>query len=336
MSGENEGYVPPEHIENPEQQDSFDTNKTQEGSFEISSKGNVDISYDSPLEIEVTISKEPNEIGEGMSINSIEIDSEGERLHEAIQKAQGLKEIPLEDRPRKVMELVREYINYAYPEDVEELRKTDSNKADFIEANLGVESLNSLVKLSQVFENGYGVCRHLSVAALVLGKEAGLEGMYATSPIEAFGVKNILHPETKEKLFKLTELDRRTGQHAWVEFKVGEDWISVDPSTQIVADNQQELEVFQQAEYVADFRRAVTVSNLPENLHVRNEGFAFGPGDRDSNGKLLIEPKTFISLKESIPGEPFSGSLRFTVTQGEDETFANRIEIATVIASQAS
>lgn len=187
MSGKTEGFVPPEFLESSEQPGDFNIERTPDGSLTISSKGGVVVSYDRPLEVEVTIGKEPNEIKEGVSINSIEIDSEGEKLQEAIQKAQDLREIPLEDRPRKVMELVREYVKYAYPEDVEGLRQSDPNKANFVESNLGVDSLNALVKLSQVFDSGYGVCRHLSVATLTLGKEAGLEGIYATSPLECAG-----------------------------------------------------------------------------------------------------------------------------------------------------
>ena len=267
-----------------------------------------------------------------MSINSIEIDSEGEKLQEAIQRAQDLRQVPFEDKPRKVMELVREYVNYAYPEDVERLREVDPDKADFVEANLGVESFNSPVKLSQVFDNGFGVCRHLSVATLVLGKEAGLEGVYSTSPLETFGVKNILHPETREKLFKLTGLDKRTGMHAWVEFQVGENWVPVDPSTQLVGDNQQELEIFRQTEYVVDHRRSITTQNLPKNLETNMEGFGFGPGEKTSLGKLIIMPKTSPKIRtgEEIKSGPFTGRLSFVVVPSEDQISANQMKIVSV------
>ena len=65
MSSETEGFVPPEYVENPEQPSGFNVERNPEGNFEVSSKSDVYVSEEKPVEIDVSIIKEPNEIRQG-------------------------------------------------------------------------------------------------------------------------------------------------------------------------------------------------------------------------------------------------------------------------------
>lgn len=271
--------------------------KNNAGILEIASP-KVDLDSErEPLRFAVTLAKTPTPIEFGSTIENIKIDRESPKLQDMLGQAQALKNIPAREKPRRLLELLRSNVHFAYTDVLDEVAKINSDLAQWVSENTGINSSSARpISLSEVVDKGYGVCRHLSVAILVLAKEAGLEGAYLTyapgfGPMsEKYLAKNVIRKDNNEPLFKMSGVGQGIGGHAWVELKTGEDeWIPVDPSTQLVGDTPEGFETFRDANYRALVSQSLDVEGFPGPVnHQGTQDLWFLPGEAQHTGVLEV------------------------------------------------
>jgi hypothetical protein len=268
--------------------------KREEGVVTVSSPHIELESAKSPLRFAVTLEKVPTAIEDGTEIEGMTVDRESLKLQEMLRQAQELRNIPEGERPRRLLELLRSNVHFAYDDMVEELGKTNPSLAEWVARNTGIRSSSTVpLTLSEVVDSGYGVCRHLSVAMLALAKEAGMEGAFLTngpSFTDRGPIKNVVRKDNGEPLFKMSKIGDPVGGHAWIELKTAEgEWIPVDPSAQLVGDTPEGLETFRDANYRASVGSTLELQGLPS--HVGHNGLRdleFLPGEAVHTGTLEI------------------------------------------------
>lgn len=274
--------------------------RNENGLFEVSSPF-VDLSSEEePLKFAVTLEKVPTLVEDGIELYGITIDRDSPKLKEMLKQAEALKGLPEKEKPRRILELLRSNIHFAYNDVLEKVAKTDPELAKWVAENTGINSSSAKpVTLSEIVDKGYGVCRHLSVAMLVLAKEAGMEGALLT---QSSGIlhktdlkylaRNIIRQDNNEPLFKLIEVGKTIENvgHAWVELRTsGGEWISVDPSTQLVGDTQEGLDTFKEANYRASVGSSMEMDQFPKNVnHNGNQDLWFLPGEQRHTGILEV------------------------------------------------
>jgi len=289
---------------------------------------NLELDAQNPTspEIGIVVEKQPIELVEGKSYGqySVSIDKETERMQSITAEAEGFLELPENERPAKVLELLRSRMHYAYNDVIEKLSETDPDLAKWVAENTGLNRASgSNVPLSEIVEKGYGVCNHLSVVYLWLAQKAGLEGVILSS--DRGVIKNIERSDTKQKLFQSAEIGEPVSAHSWVEIKTSdEEWIPVDPSTQLVGDSKEGLEMFREANYMAYVNPSLDVNAEPrDQLDVRGTSMLFAPAESTASGKLSLE---LSSLKPTIRfrGEnlpptniPYSGEAKLSIDTSE-------------------
>lgn len=295
---------------------------------------NLHLTAENPTseEISIVLKKTPLRVEEGKSYggNAVLIDTETKLMQELTTKAEEIKKLPEIQRPRALLALLGQYVKYAYNQTVEELANSNPSLAKWVAENTGLNSSVYGVPLSQLFEKGYGICRHLSVAYLWLAQKAGIEGVLMRAN---HGVlKNIQRPDTGGKLFQTVELNQPGPNHAWVELRASDGkWIPVDPSTRLVGDTDEGLSMFRQANYMADATAGLNVTIEPKELSgAISSGAIFGPGEENSTeGKhaLLLRSTQPISsiTRGKIPGtnEPYSGKGVFGVESAPENGYMN-------------
>jgi hypothetical protein len=276
-----------------------------------------------PLEIPMEIEKLPTTVEVGTVLHMIKIDN-SPRYQQMLEEAKALREIPERERPRKLVELLRSQIQYAYPAKIKELEETDPALAERINRIIDIrtEGVADPLPLSEVVESGYGVCRHLAVAMLPLAQAAGLQGALCAS--NAGRIKNIIRKDNGQQLFKLYNIESTTDPHVWVELRTSDgEWIPVDPATQLVGDNSDSLATFQDANY-----RALTgyldIKGLPAHVSwlYQDPSLEFLPGEKTHNGTLKVNAKETFAIKQSPTGElvsqvaetNYKGPLSFTIS----------------------
>lgn len=197
--------------------------KQVEGVFEVSSPHVELASKEQPLDFQVTLEKQPTKITNGTVIENITVDRENPAIQPMLEQARQLKDIPERERPRKIMELLRSNVQFAYNEVVDELAKTKPELAEWVARNTGINSSSATpLRLSEFVDAGHGVCRHLSVAMLVLADEAGMQGAYQTTAPHReakYTAHNVVRRDNGEPLFKMSKVDDPIGGHAWVEIR---------------------------------------------------------------------------------------------------------------------
>lgn len=280
---------------NPETGKPEFTIRKVDGAIEVSTP-HVDLASErEPLRFAVTIAKVPTKIEDGVRLEGTTVDRESPKLQEMIRQAAELKDIPDRDKPRKIMEILRTNVHFAYNDVVDELAKTNQDLAKWVSENTGVNSSSAReLTLSQVVDSGYGVCRHLSVGMLVLAKEAGMEGALLTNGPGARGdlgpVRNVVRKDNGQPLFKMGSVGDPIGGHAWVELKTSEgEWIPVDPSTQLVGDTPEGMDTFREANYRAAVGFSLEVSGYPPNVrHTGVRNLEPLPGEAIHTGVLEV------------------------------------------------
>lgn len=264
-------------------------------------------------EISVVVKKHPAQLIEGESYgqDSVLIDAESEKMKELTLKAEELKTIDENQRPRAVLELLRKNIRYAYSDVLELIKQSNPELAAWVASNTGLDSsIGNRVPLSELIDKGYGICRHLSVAYLWLAQKAGLEGTILGGP-----AKNIQRTDTGQKLFNSFELGQSIPGHEWVEIKTKDNkWIPVDPSTNLMGDTPEGLAMFQQANYLAQTGgKGLEVGSETNELTVSGQAPYFKPAEPLSEiGKfslLLRSTKPTLGVHVSRPATntPYSG-----------------------------
>lgn len=240
-------------------------------------------------------------------------------------QAEAIKELPEEERPAALLHLLRDSVHYAYNDVLAKVAETDPDLAEWVAKNTGLDShQTSNVPLSELFGKGYGVCRHLSVAYLYLAQKAGLEGCLMNC--EQGIIKNIERSDSKEKLFKSAEIGGPVSAHTWAEVKLSDGrWVPVDPSTKLVGDSPENLEMFRQANYMA-IGYGLDAEGDPSELSAEGKGFIFKPGESQSESSYHLYLKsTRPTLRFSRSGggsapptnTPFSGEAKMKLKTGD-------------------
>lgn len=265
----------------------------------------VDLPEGQGINFEVTLEKLPTPAEDGTKIGCVTVDRESPKLQTMLTKAQNLKTVPEQERPRKIMELVRSGINYAYNDVLGELEKQDPELASWVAKNIGLNSGFPLITLSKVVDSGHGICQHLSAAIVVLAKEAGMEAAFITNS----GLKNVMRKDNGKPIFKMGLADEiiHTG-HAWAELKTSEGkWIPVDPSAQLVGDTADGLATFQEAGYNGNIAMAIEFEGFPRGVSNGNlQDLNFRPGEGAHTGILEIKSMKKVKpivLRQNSTGE---------------------------------
>lgn len=278
------------------------TNKN--GVIEVSSPSVNLASEREPLRFAVTLEKAPTPIDIGTVIENITIDNEGPKLQEMMMQVQALRDIPERERPRKILQILRSNVHYAYNDVLEDVAQTDPELARWVAENTGVRSSSAKpLTLSEVVDKGYGVCRHLSVGMLALAKEAGMEGAYLThQPLisvkrdaeEKYIMKNVTRKDNNQPLFKGDKVgDPVYEGHAWVELRTSQgEWIPVDPSTQLVGDTPEGMQTFKDANYIAAVGASLDIEGFPSPTgHLGNQDLWFTPAEQIHTGILEVNSR---------------------------------------------
>ncbi len=256
------------------------------------------ISKDKPLRLWFTLEKAPTEFKEGDVIaGSVRVDIDvhdpkkwggySKRVQKVLKDARELNSIDEKLRPRSILGMLSSN-NIGWHDD-----KNDN-----------------IVNLSDIIDRGYGVCRHLSAVTLVLAKVAGMEGALMTNfgkeLFDETAAINIVKPDGK-KLFIAEPLGEIKGRHAWVELKVGKDWVPIDPTTRVVGDSKVDEKIFVDARY----RSVVTYLyqlGLPPGLQVRVPLIP--------KGNMYFEPKEKAHtgiIEIWAPSSTYEGPLNFRI-----------------------
>lgn len=113
-------------------------------------------------------------------------------------------ELENNEKPRKVMEVMLEYVQYAFADKIKNETQETQNIAKSYSCNF-----------SDLVEAGFGVCRHLSPLYVWLIQQVGLSAIVQNNGGGVEDMKNVLRNEKNGKkgdpLFKLTPV----GGHAW-------------------------------------------------------------------------------------------------------------------------
>lgn len=251
-----------------------------------------------PLRFAVTLEKVPTQINDGVEVESITIDRKSPKLQGLYQQAQALRSIPERERPRQLLGLLRSNVHFAYTDVLDEVAKTNPKLAQWVAENTGISSSSSRPQsLSEVVDKGYGVCRHLSVAMLALAKEAGMEGAYLTygpTPDPQYLMENVLKDDSQPLFKMMSPGDKYYGGHAWVELKTSDgEWIPVDPSTQIVGDTLQGMELFRKANYRALVSQSLDIGGFPPGPvnDLGAQDLFFLPGEATHTGIVEVNSR---------------------------------------------
>src|SRR5579872_4281337 len=213
-----------------------------------------------PLRIGLTLKKQIT------SVPEIELaPDELPGLVQLVSEARAIREFPERERPRRLMELLRSKVTYSYATTLAELAETQPELVNRVQANNRSIPAINIGLLREAVRLGYANCSPLTIGLLILGKEAGLEGAFlgnapgagkrkAGMAEDPNPIVNIIRPDTHEGLFKS---DSNYGvsipaAHAWAEFRMSDGkWIPVDPSTQLVGDTPEGLQILRDAHYQA-------------------------------------------------------------------------------------
>lgn len=221
--------------------------------------------------IRITVEKTPITTVIGERYADVYFDgTENDTTRYLAGQATALQTLPEEQRPRRVLELLRGSVQYAYPGVVKELQASDPELGAWVAANVSTNRQGAPpVKLSDVLQSGYGVCSHLAPAYLWLAEKAGLEGGIFTSDTGV--ITNVLNPETGQPLFKSTDVGQPAEAHAWAEIRLSNgQWIPVDPSTGIIGDDQPGRNTFAAAGYKSYANAQLDIStSVPKELEVK-------------------------------------------------------------------
>jgi hypothetical protein len=300
--------------------------KPIEGGFEISIP-NVDLDSEQSgkaLVFEIELEKQPCHYQEGETIGpgsqSLIIDlntNPTEKSEAMLQAAKEIGELPAEQRPRMIVDLIRSQVQYAYKAVIEQLKEDDPELAKWVEENSGIGSGWKSQKASDIVKTGYGVCKHLAGLAVILGQEAGLDASYEFNPAFSpeLNFKNINRPDNGQPLFKSFPVGKSfNAAHAWVSYYVDGRWISADPSTMLVADNEVESSIFKEANYRVPAGLALNFEGLPTHVVRSFKSASFRPGESNLIGDFSINADRTLQIGDPDMPNAYTGPLKFTVT----------------------
>ncbi len=265
---------------------SIEISYTEENGSVVFHNLNLNVEVLSSPEVEVTVEKQPTEIVEGRHYlnNIVKIDKETKKMKSLSGAAEKLLEIPEAERLEKVLEILRNNVNYPYEDDIKKLAEKNPKLAQWITDNV---KSNKTVSISEIFEKGYGQCGHLTVAYLWLAQKAGLKGTILTCPKGV--IKNIVRTDTGKSLFK----SEGGPAHAWVEVQISDGrWIPVDPSVKLIGDSRERLDMFKEANYKTFCEGLGENWEPKETVQSKNTPVVFYPAEPTASGSFHLELKT--------------------------------------------
>lgn len=272
-------------------------------------------------EVRVAIEKQPTKIVEGETYCNcaVLVDAESESMRSLAIQAEALKELPEAQRPAEVLKLLRENVHYAYNDVIDAIAQINPDLATWVAKNTGVDSHVFELPLSQIIDNGYGVCRHLSVAYLWLAQKTGLEGTLLTSDYK--GITNVERKDNGKQLFKSVAVGEPLIPHAWTEIRLSDGrWIPVDPSVMLVGDSEEGMQTFQEAGYNANLSMGIDSEATPSDAITSKRSIPIikpgQSGTEMSLSLLLKSTQPIIRIfKENIPPTniPYSGEAKLQI-----------------------
>ena len=247
---------------------------------------------DHSKEFEIDFEKEPVvlKIGEKYAQYNI-YDSESGKMKSIVEEVLKHKDLPEKERLSKILEILRKYISYPYKETVEEIKKTNPDSAKWIEENLSLSDFpTNPNKLSDIFENGYGICGNLSLAYLYLAEKVGLNGVILSGD----EIKNIERSDNNGPLFKSRKVGEQAPSHVWCEIKLKNgEWVPVDPSTKLIGD-ENGISDFKRANYVGrPVMLPCEIKTTPQlNCPIK---INFLPGEKYGKANCSVNKKRFLN-----------------------------------------
>lgn len=280
--------------------------KTGDGKYLLTADS-VELNQGDSLDLVVTLEKLPLTIVPGERMHGVEMDVESPVFAELKAEIDAIRELPERKRPRKLVELIRSRVKYPYKKVVEELRTADEEKYKWIQEKLKLKT----AKLSECLAQGFAECDQFAVLLLALGNMAGLEGTVCTyhssTYSDADNIVNVLREDNGEPLYKSIAVgEQLIDGHSWVEFKLhDETWMPVDPTTNLIGDNNEDLRTFEKANFGVD----VYLETDDKYLWPDRTGLMFLPGESIHTGIVRIRPRK-MDVDDVEQEVPYKGSLK--------------------------
>lgn len=260
--------------------------------------------------IPVKVKKEVTLVSE-----DINLDKESPELKDLICKARNTRTLPERERPRHIMNLLRERVDYSFERKLFELEKNDKDLVQAVRRN-NRSPVIEILALREAVRLGYANCNTMTISMLILGKEAGLEGAYLTNApqmgnrdgFDPNPIINIIRNDTRQKLFREYEAYENFPEgHGWAELRTSEgEWIPVDPATQLVGDCEAGMDTFRKARYRAALFMDVNFTSNGRNLnHKGIRDLEFFPGEDVHIGKVeLISDRLLPGISSAAQPSP--------------------------------
>jgi len=258
---------------------------------------------DHSKEFSIQFEKEPIDLKEGKTYAQYAVfDKETDKMLSIVKELEQYKDLPEKEKLAKILDILRKNVQYPYKEDIEDLKTTNSDLAEWVEKSNMLSSGWSPINLSDTFEKGYGICGNLSLAYLYLVEKSGLKGVILSSD----EIVNINRTDNNAPLFKLVDVGQRAPDHFWCEIELSSgEWIPIDPSTKLIGD-EKGIEDFKKANYVGRPKTLPAEININPGLNCPIK-INFLPGEKYGNAICSINKNRPISLskvnKEFVPYE---------------------------------
>jgi transglutaminase-like putative cysteine protease len=144
--------------------------------------------------------------------------------------------------------------------------------------------------------------------------------MYCSSDSD---ITNILRSDNGEPLFKMTKVGEKAPPHAWVEIRTSSGkWIPVDPTTNLVGDTQEGVDMFKKANYMAEVYGLKKEVNPPNSFSYVLHG-SFLPDQNTALMRLTTIVKKTISLREEDKYSPYKGDVEVTISNDLTDPMSN-------------
>lgn len=283
----------------------------------------MEISPEKELVLSVTTRRDTISIKDGDNVGPgnrlMIVDNKG-KLADLRKQAKNLQSLPELERIRQLVHLVRSNLTYVRSED--QIQHLESARREvlhrrYFESNPLPTAVESL---SQVVNDGIGVCNEFGSLYLVLANDAGLKGVNHIG-----SVRNQLIVGANELLVKHKPIGDGDF-HFWAEIQLSNgEWLPVDPTIDFIGDELNKLETFRQA-YRSKGSFLPNITGLPQGLtYERNaENFSFGEGTH--SGPLKIR----LTKRGDSQSPDYKGDINIVLTPRVNEITKTVISVENV------
>lgn len=191
---------------------------------------------DHSKEFSIKFEKEPIDLEKGKMYTQYAVfDKETDKMLSISKELEHYKDLPEKEKLAKTLDILRKNIQYPYKKDIENLKITNPNLAEWVEKSNMLSSGWSPINLSDTFEKGYGICGNLALAYLYLAEKIGLKGVILSGD----EIININRTDNNGPLFRVVDVGQRAPSHYWCEIELSNgEWMPVDPSTKLIGDEK--------------------------------------------------------------------------------------------------